>query len=596
MGNFKSMSADGHPSPAPTSGPGLLRVGLSVLLVTAVVGLWLVPPTRWFDTAAYPKRWECGSWEDALGWLHIISDSAVFAAYVSIPVVLLVFVRKRRDIPFAPVFMLFGAFILLCGIGHAIEALIFWHPVYPLAGIVKLFTAVVSCMTVVALVRIMPGVMKLPNLVAINTRLESQVAERVRAQEELAIVNEQLKASQADAIELATESNRLRAMAERYLVESRQAEALAKTTVDASPTAQIMIDRDGGIVLFNRMAEKIFGYHRDELLGKPIEILVPQGLRDEHVAHRNSFIKEPLARAMGIGRDLNGVRKDGSEFPVEIGLQPLRIADGPSVLASVIDISARKKVEQSQRRDAEALASSNKELERFAQFASHDLQEPLRKLISFSSLLIEDLGADIPEAAGRDLKYITDAATRMRSLVRALLELSSSSRREMEVQEVDLAACVQEAIETLSLRLQETNTKVEIDPLPAWQGDHTLLTMLFQNLIGNAIKFCPKDRPPAIHVTCEQRDGQTVFGVRDNGIGIEAQYVEDIFNPFRRLHARDDYEGTGIGLAICVKAVERHGGRLWVDSEPGSGSHFLFTLEPGSLHLAPQEDSGQAET
>jgi len=364
------------------------------------------------------------------------------------------------------------------------------------------------------------------------------------------------------------------------------ADTLPAEIVDSSPTAQIMVDEHGHITLFNRMAERIFGYERAEVLGEPVELLVPDEQRDPHRVQRTAFARRPAARAMGANRELFGLRKDGSRVPVEIGLMPVTLGDATNVLASVIDITTRKQVEQSLQDYADALTRSNQELEYFAQFASHDLQEPLRKLTAFSSLLAEDMGDDLPESAKRDLEYIIDAAARMRSLVRGLLDLSRSGRRDMLVTEVDLGECCGDALETLSMRIEETGADVRVGELPTVQGDRALLTQLFQNLIGNALKFTRAGERPRVWVSCATDEPDVapaegpVLCVADNGIGIDEQQLDSVFTPFRRLHGRGEYPGAGIGLAICNKVVERHRGRIWVTSEAGRGSRFLFTLPP----------------
>lgn len=223
------------------------------------------------------------------------------------------------------------------------------------------------------------------------------------------------------------------------------------------------------------------------------------------------------------------------------------------------------------------LRQKNIELDEFTYLASHDLQEPLRKLTVFSSLLRSDVGDALPEAAERDVAFIVDAATRMQALVQNLVALSRTGNGVMHDQEVALDACVDRAIEALSPMVQTVDATIKRDALPVVRGDDTMLTRLYQNLLSNALKFCG-DQPPVIHLTAEQQGEQMVLGVRDNGIGIEREYQKQIFMPFKRLHGRSEYEGTGIGLAICRKAINRHGGRIWVESQPGQGTHFKFTL------------------
>ena len=220
----------------------------------------------------------------------------------------------------------------------------------------------------------------------------------------------------------------------------------------------------------------------------------------------------------------------------------------------------------------------NTELDEFTYVASHDLQEPLRKLTTFSSLLPRDCGHDVPEKARADLEFIVDAAQRMQVLVQDLLTLSRTGKGAIKRARVSLSACVDHALEALAAHVEETGAEISRDELPDAVGDASVLTQLYQNLIGNALKFNARGRRPMVHLTAEQDNGQWILGVQDNGIGIKPEYAEQIFAPFKRLHGRDEYAGTGIGLAICREAVERHGGRIWVESEPDRGAHFKFTL------------------
>jgi two-component system sensor histidine kinase/response regulator len=233
--------------------------------------------------------------------------------------------------------------------------------------------------------------------------------------------------------------------------------------------------------------------------------------------------------------------------------------------------------EEVARRTAD-LARKNKELDEFTYVASHDLQEPVRKLISFSKLLEQDAGTELNERAQKDMRFIVEAATRMRDLIQDLLALSRTGRAAMKVQPVSLDACVSRALEALEIRVRESQATIDRDPLPEVAVDATLITQLYQNLLGNALKFTPKDRRPQIRVSAARCGDRWELAVEDNGLGIKSEYAERIFKPFQRLHGRSEYEGTGIGLAICKKAVERHGGQIWVESQPGEGSRFKFTL------------------
>ncbi len=225
------------------------------------------------------------------------------------------------------------------------------------------------------------------------------------------------------------------------------------------------------------------------------------------------------------------------------------------------------------------LRRSNEELEQFAYVTSHDLQEPLRKIMTFCGYLKEDMGGELNNEAKKDIEVIVSAASRMRTLIEDLLNLSRIGRKELRMELVSIERCVDEALEALSGMIKEKSvTIVKSDGLSnEVKGDKTLLTQLFQNLIGNAIKFT-KDHKPRVEITVEKIDNVIVYGVKDTGIGIKPEYLQKIFAPFQRLHGRKEFEGTGIGLSICNKAIERHEGRIWVESEPGQWSHFKFTL------------------
>jgi light-regulated signal transduction histidine kinase (bacteriophytochrome) len=257
----------------------------------------------------------------------------------------------------------------------------------------------------------------------------------------------------------------------------------------------------------------------------------------------------------------------------------------PLYLANVsLDITEWKKAQSSLAEHAsklerlnQELHERNRELDEFTHVASHDLQEPLRKLTAFAGLIRKDIGENLPEVANKDLNYITDAASRMQNLIKDLLAFSRSGRAEMNREEISLDKCVDEALEALDARIQDTHAEIYRDRLPAVWGDYRMITQLYQNLIGNALKFV-REGPPLVCLTAEEVDGQWVLGVQDNGIGINPQYAEQIFVPFKRLHTQSDYEGTGVGLAICKKVIERHNGKIWVESELGKGAHFKFMM------------------
>jgi PAS domain S-box-containing protein len=243
-----------------------------------------------------------------------------------------------------------------------------------------------------------------------------------------------------------------------------------------------------------------------------------------------------------------------------------------------IDITERRKTEEDMARLLSELQRSNKELEQFAYIASHDLQEPLRMIASYVQLLEQKYKGRLDEKADKYIYFAVDGALRMQNLIEALLAYSRVTTRGAPFDPVDTNLVFTHVVVNLSAVIKENHATVTKDPLPTVRGDEAQLAQLFQNLIGNAIKFRKPDTPPLVHVSAKKARKQWLFSVRDNGIGMEAKYFDRIFQIFQRLHTHAEYPGTGIGLAICKRIVERHGGRIWLESAPGEGTTFFFTL------------------
>ncbi|WP_423956905.1 sensor histidine kinase [Bradyrhizobium sp.] len=364
----------------------------------------------------------------------------------------------------------------------------------------------------------------------------------------------------------------------RDLTEQRFAERKFQLAVEACPSGILMIDAAGVIALANAELERQFGYPRSELIGKSVDLLLPERLRQGHIRHRSQFRNAPAVRAMGAGRDLYGRRKDGSEFAVEIGLNPITALDGAMVLATVIDITARKEAEAAIEAHNEQLRRSNAELEQFAYIASHDLQEPLRMVASFTQLLEDRYSDKLDDRARKYIGYAVEGAKRMQSLVRDLLAYSRVTSTEKVLKPVESGAVVAAVAERLSAPIRESGTRILVHPLPVVISDELELGQVFQNLISNAVKFRAADRPPRIEIAAERQRALWRFSVADNGIGIDQKFGERIFQMFQRLHERSKYDGSGIGLAIAKKIVERHGGKIWFVSAPDKGTTFHFTL------------------
>jgi PAS domain S-box-containing protein len=355
-----------------------------------------------------------------------------------------------------------------------------------------------------------------------------------------------------------------------------------RSIVELSADAIIIAGSDGLIAQVNKATCRMFGYEATDLIGRPIEDLLPQDTRTAHAGHREAFYADPRPRPMGAGLQLRGLRRDGCEFPAEASLTPFVTREGMMVAAAVTDITEKRRLEQAVEQTVSNLKRSNAELEQFAYVASHDLQEPLRMVSNYTQLLARRYKGRLDADANDFIGYAVEGASRMQQLINDLLEFSRVESRGRELAPVAMASVVERTLLNLGQTLSEAGAQVVYDGLPEVLGDENQLVELLQNLIANAIKFHGEDAP-RIEVSAELSDGYWTFAVGDNGIGIDPAYKERIFVIFQRLHARSEYPGTGIGLAVCKRIVERHGGRIWVESTAGAGATFLFTLRAVSV-------------
>jgi PAS domain S-box-containing protein len=354
------------------------------------------------------------------------------------------------------------------------------------------------------------------------------------------------------------------------------AEQNFKLAVEATPSALIMTDENGKITLVNRQAEILFGYSKDEMLNQTMELFVPERFRGNHPQHRNNYQAVPVKRNFGAEWDLYAMRKDGTEFPVEIGLNPISTNKGHKVLSTIVDISERKKTEEIIRNQIAELKLKNKELEQFTYIASHDLQEPLRTVSNFITVIEEDY----PEALNPEIKeyfeYINAATSRMNILIRSLLDFSRLGKGR-QLSDISCETLLKDVLSDLNRLIKSSDAKIVVHNLPKIKGYETELRQVFQNLINNAIKFSKPDQTPHIEISAHPVSNGYEFWVADNGIGIEPKYFDKIFHIFQRLNTSD--EGYGIGLANCLKIVQMHSGKIWVESQPGQGSTFKFIIK-----------------
>jgi PAS domain S-box-containing protein len=365
----------------------------------------------------------------------------------------------------------------------------------------------------------------------------------------------------------------------------RISESTVSGMLSISSDAVISVDEAQRITFFNQGAERMFGYSTEEILGESLDILIPDPYRAAHAGHVRAFGASPVvARRMGERGQIVGQRKNGEVFPADASISKQDVRGRRIYTAVVRDVTERHRVEQAISRQAAELARSNADLEQFAYVASHDLQEPLRMVGSYTQLLARRYRGKLDADADEFIGYVVEGVARMQALINDLLAYSRVRTRESDMETVEVGRVIDRLLIDLGPSIEEADAEITSDPLPSVRGDAGQLGQLFQNLVANAIKFHRDSTTPRVQIGAVREGEAWHFSVADNGIGIAPEFRDRIFVIFQRLHSRDEYPGTGIGLAICKKIVERHGGRIWVESEPGEGTTFHFTLP-----AAPEE-------
>jgi len=346
-----------------------------------------------------------------------------------------------------------------------------------------------------------------------------------------------------------------------------------QTALESAPNGMILVDATGGIVLTNAKIDALFGYAPGELVGRPIEALVPERHRPGHLRQREAYLAQPSARAMGEGRDLPGLRKDGSEFPVEIGLNPLHTRDGPFVIGSVIDVTKRKATEDELARRRDALREANGRLDEFAYVVSHELKAPLRGIEQVCDWLHEDALPKLGEEDRENLAALKSRVVRLRAMIDGVLQYSRLGPDDPR-EEVDTRALVEEVVDLLG---PLGGARVRVGDLPTVACSRGQIERLFQNLLSNALRAVG-DGSGEIRVNASPEGEAWHFTVADDGPGIAAKDADRVFQLFRTFSAQGRESGSGVGLTVAKRIVELHGGRIWVQSERGEGATFHFTL------------------
>lgn len=352
-----------------------------------------------------------------------------------------------------------------------------------------------------------------------------------------------------------------------------------RMSIEASPYALILSRKDGQIIHVNQETEQLSGYEKQELIGGNVSNLFPEDLHKAIQKKFNRFFITESVTRYSIDDNLYCTTKKGARLPVELIITPVKTSEGILALSSIIDVTERKHSDLLMQKHLRDLQQKNQEMEQFSFIASHDLQEPLRTVSNFIMLLEEDYPDQINGEVKEHLGTISEAVIRMKKLILNLLDFSRLGRDKTLVS-TDVKVILTEVLADLKSLLKESNTTINYNPeeLPSLYAYDTELRMLFQNLLNNAIKFRKNDTAPQISIRCRLVEGYYEFTVTDNGIGIHKKHITNIFNIFQRLHSTDEYQGYGIGLAHCKKIAEMHGGKIWVESEPGKGSTFKFTI------------------
>lgn len=366
---------------------------------------------------------------------------------------------------------------------------------------------------------------------------------------------------------------------------TKLSEEKRRLIMNAAIDAIICMDTSGAITFWNPQAEKTFGWKEEEVKNRLLaDFIIPPALRDGHTNGLNNYLKTGHGPVLNLLLELRAMNREGKEFPIELTVLPINQGGEEFFCAFIRDISERKHSElllkqlnESLETRAAELLASNKELERFAYIASHDLQEPLRMVISFLSLLEEGMSGQLDETSREYLHFAVDGAERMKALIQALLQYSRVGINKEEFTATDLTEVMQYVSRVLEEDIKKHEAVITINPMPVIMANKTLITQLFVNMISNALKYHDgKDSKIEVGYTEEQE--KYIFYVKDNGIGIDPKFFDKIFIIFQRLHSKSEYSGTGIGLAICKKIVEIHKGKIWIESEEGKGSTFYFSI------------------
>jgi PAS domain S-box-containing protein len=622
-----------------------------------------------FFNSSYMPHGHCYFWKPEILWTHVLSDAMIAASYFSIPILLFYIIKKREDWQFKGIFILFSAFIFLCGITHIVSIFTIWNGIYGVHGITKAVTAIVSFITATALMGLAPKILSLPTVKeieeskerllqekALSNQLESEREHKlflstmfdvapigllvINQHGTIKMVNQELlnfthysekellcesprmlfgskdtsdavaqfmsfiesdeetlefsgrnylKASRRDgsmlpvsaklkSVNLSGESLTVISLVDlSSQMQAEEAQTYLSAIVESCDDAIIAKTLDGVVTHWNKAAQNLYQFTDKEMIGHSVNKIIPDEIRGEleeillKIKHEHKVDQYETVH----------LRKDKTLVEVLITISPIKNAEGEVIGASAIakDISEQKKrTEEILLQKNKALQSSNEELQQFAFIASHDLNEPLRKIHSFGSLILDGDYGKLDERGTEYLQYMMSAAERMSKLLDSLLSYSRVISKAKPFEAVDLNQTLISVMSDLEIAIKEVNGTVDVGELPTIQAEPAQMRQLFQNLIGNSLKYARENVTPVITIAAELSEHNVTISINDNGIGFEPEYTSQIFEMFRRLHGRNEYSGTGVGLAICKKIVERHGGAINAYGKPGLGATFEVKL------------------
>lgn len=541
-----------------------------------------------FLSTSFIPHGHCYLWKPGLVWLHVASDLIIALAYYSIPLTLFYFVKRRQDLPFNSIFLLFGAFIVACGTTHVMEVWTLWHPVYWLSGTLKAATAFISFFTAMQMIPIVPRALALPSpaqLQQANRELQTEITERLSVEAELKKYQTQLERLVAERTVQLADSNR---QMQDLLVREQAARSEAEAIYATAPIGLCILDRDLRYVRINDYLAAINGLAAADHMGRTVKEVLPELAE----VQASVFQKVIQSGVPILNQEVHGTlpHQPTVERDWLVSYYPLKDKQGKvqGINLTAQEITDRKLSEQALQERAEeqerlnsalaqttaSLQERNQELDQFAYVVSHDLKAPLRAIASLSEWIEDDLAGQIPEENRQQLRLMRNRVQRMESLINGLLAYSRAGRVEVESSWVNVKLLLGEVVDSLAPPPAFT---IEIAPdLPVLMTKRLLLSQVFSNLISNAIKH--HDRSDGtLRIAAQDQDSFYEFSITDDGPGIEPQYYEKIFAIFQTLQARDKQENTGIGLSIVKKIVEAEGGSIGLESQIGQGTTFRFT-------------------